>query len=734
MNAEMNLGALELNTTMLESLLDLVHVTDEQGTFLYANQSWRLTMGLDLEQIKEMPVWNLFKTMPVNAPQAFQKWVEKVQNAKNTHIAVDNLTETTAYKITISIIRNATSKPLYLWVLKPVEPGLTGEYSDVLDYAVELEREKLEDIIDSTNAGTWEWDIETETIIFNRKWAEILGYKLEEISPVSVAKWETFIHPDDLKEMDLMLDRVFNKELEFYSMEVRIKHRDGHWVWVLDRGKVMKWSQSGSPILMFGTHIDISETVKMREHLHVEKELFRTTLMSVGDGVIATDSYGRVVIMNQVAEYLTGWALSEVIGKPFARVFIVKNEHTGEPSDDIASEVLQTGETTEVHDLVLTSRNGREIPIEKTASPIKDSNNEITGVVVVFRDFTEKKEKQKEVEYLSFHDHLTGLYNRRYMDDALDRMDTERNLPFAIMVLDVNGLKLTNDAFGHEIGDKLLKAVAEIIHASCRADDVICRTGGDEFAILLPNTNQETAEEIRKRILVHAAEKTLDSVIVSIAVGYDVKEEMDKSIRDVLKHADNHMYQDKMQYGKTMRNQTIETVLRNVNQKYDKEKIHTERVSQYAEKIAIALGRSETDIEQAKIAGVLHDIGKIMVPAEILNKSDPLTEEEWEEIRKHPVTSYHILKAVDEYASFASAVLYHHERVDGKGYPKGLKGPEIPMLSKILSIADAYEAMTSDRTYRNKMTKEEAIEELRKCSGSQFDPDITEVFITQVLK
>lgn len=734
MSVDIYLGALELNIPMLESSRDLFHITDGDGKLIYANKSWLKSLELELNQCMGMPIWEIFKTMPVNAPQAYQKWVEKVLESTSTHVALDNLLETRTYRIVINRLQGTGGNDLYLWLLIRSDRKTEEVKSQFEDFAVELEREKFENIIESMNAGTWERDVQRKTIVFNQKWAEILGYELSDISPISTSEWEKFVHPDDLSKMYRALDLVYNRDEEYYSTEVRVRHNDGHWIWTLERGKVIKWSESDKPILMLGTLVDISDVVKMRETLHVEKELFKTTLLSVGDGVIATDSNGRIIIMNQVAEFLTGWKLSETQGVAFNKIFNVIYEHSRETCEDVANEVLKTGEVVEVGDIILISKDGRELPIEKTASPIKNSSDKITGTVIVFRDFTEKKEKQKEVEYLSFHDHLTGLYNRRYMDDALDRMDTERNLPFAIMVLDVNGLKLTNDAFGHEMGDALLTAVADIIRKSCRVDDVICRTGGDEFAILLPNTDHKTAEEIKARIISHAAETTLESVIVSVAVGYQVKETVEKSIRDVLTQADNQMYRDKMQYGKAMRNQTVETVLRNVNQKYDREKTHTERVSQYAEKIAIAMGRSEKDIEQARIAGILHDIGKIIVPAEVLNKSEPLSEDEWEEIHKHPVTSYHILKAVDEYAAFAGAVLYHHERMDGKGYPKGLKGDEIPLLSKILCVADAFESMTSDRTYRSKMSKEDAVLELRRCSGTQFDPDVVEVFITKVLR
>jgi diguanylate cyclase (GGDEF)-like protein/PAS domain S-box-containing protein len=465
----------------------------------------------------------------------------------------------------------------------------------------------------------------------------------------------------------------------------------------------------------------------------VSKILYQ--IQSVGDGVIATDNRGRVRMLNPVAEELTGWKLDEAMGKPFEQVFNIINEYTREQCENPVERVLEDSEIIELaNHTILISKNGAEIPIEDSAAPIKSRDGIVTGVVVVFRDFSDKKEKIDRIEYLSLHDHLTGLYNRRYMEDSIERLDTKRNLPFTIMVLDVNGLKLTNDAFGHKMGDKLLMSVADMLKTVCRKDDIVGRMGGDEFMILLPKTSSNQAEKIKDRILKAASNIKLGSVIISLAVGYATKINEEKDIKVIVTTADNNMYKDKLKYGKIMRSKTIETVLKNINNKYDREQIHTERVSQYCEAIANEMDFGEKEVEDIKTAGILHDIGKIMVPPEILNKPSKLTEEEFEVVKRHPETSYQILKSVDDYAVFATDVLSHHERVDGKGYPEGLRGDEIPLNARIIAVADAYEAMTADRPYQSAMTKEEAIEELRKNAGTQFDKEVVSVFIEKVLK
>ena len=182
-----------------------------------------------------------------------------------------------------------------------------------------------------------------------------------------------------------------------------------------------------------------------------------------------------------------------------------------------------------------------------------------------------------------------------------------------------------------------------------------------------------------------------------------------------------------------MKSQTINTVLHHINANYEQEHIHTEKVSQYCEAIAKAMGLNKKEVANIKNAAALHDIGKIMVPPQILNKPDKLTQEEYAIIKRHPEIGYQMLKSVDEHVMLAEYVLHHHERWDGTGYPEGLAGENIPLYSRMIAVADAYEAMTAIRPYQKTKTKEEAVTELIRCAGSQFDPEIVTLFVESVL-
>jgi putative nucleotidyltransferase with HDIG domain len=201
---------------------------------------------------------------------------------------------------------------------------------------------------------------------------------------------------------------------------------------------------------------------------------------------------------------------------------------------------------------------------------------------------------------------------------------------------------------------------------------------------------------------------------------------------EVLKKAEDYMYKKKLFESPSMRGKTIDTIITTLHEKNPREEQHSLRVSQICENMGIILGMSEDEIRELKSVGLLHDIGKIAIDEGILNKNGKLTSEEMEEIRKHPEIGYRILSTVNELSEMADYVLAHHERWDGFGYPKGLKGDEIPKQSLIIAIADAYDAMISDRSYRKALTKEYALSELIKNAGTQFSEDYVKIFVDQV--
>jgi len=297
---------------------------------------------------------------------------------------------------------------------------------------------------------------------------------------------------------------------------------------------------------------------------------------------------------------------------------------------------------------------------------------------------------------------------------------------------DLNGLKVTNDAFGHSAGDDLLKKVTKVLKQCFRQDDIICRYGGDEFVIILTNTDSSATELIVERILALVDQQKIEKGMLSISFGWDTKNDEDDDIFQVLKRAEDNMYKKKLLESPSVRNATIQTIISTLYEKNSREEAHSKRVSDLCVQIGRNLHLSDREISNLKTAGLLHDIGKIVIQDGVLDKQGQLTEHEWIEIKRHPEIGYRILKNTIEMAELAEAVLGHHERWDGKGYPKGLSGEMIELAARIITVADAYDAMTTERPYRKAMSKAAAIQEISKNSGAQFDPQIADIFINNI--
>jgi diguanylate cyclase (GGDEF)-like protein/putative nucleotidyltransferase with HDIG domain len=356
-------------------------------------------------------------------------------------------------------------------------------------------------------------------------------------------------------------------------------------------------------------------------------------------------------------------------------------------------------------------------------------------------------------------DELTGLFNHRYFHERLDeeiaRCSRFGNI-FSLVFLDMDLFKNYNDAYGHLVGDQVLKQLGTLINQSVRNIDISCRYGGDEFAILLPETPLESAtgvaERLRKGI---EAQTDLKGIPQTCSIGVASWPTDGVMREEIIRSADAALYYAKQTGGnrvclacevalsdvlrmettqqpqnRTAIVNTIYALAATVDAKDHHTYGHSKKVSKYATYIAEALGYSRERIETIRAAALLHDIGKIGISDQILTKREPLSSEDWEHIRAHSNLGVSILKHVDSLNNCLAAVKYHHERYDGTGYPSGLKGDNIPLDARILTVADAYDAMTSQRPYRSlRLTHEQALEELKRNAGTQFDPAIVESFV-----
>lgn len=516
--------------------------------------------------------------------------------------------------------------------------------------------------------------------------------------------------------------------------EISVPQSDSEERFALCRIQVVS-NENEEPVALCKIGSDITQRKKMEQELFKEKEQFRTTLLSVGDGVIATDADGCVTVINAVAEKLLNLTNEQAVGKPLDEIMYLIDEYSGQRVETPVKKVLETGKTYEFGDhtiIYLPDNTGRYL--EDSAAPIRDSKGRVTGVVLVFRDATQKISEQREIERLSFHDQLTGLHNRRsYLMEILRLSSDEYYYPLALIMLDVNGLKITNDAFGHEAGDALLKKFAVILKKQCREEDVLARIGGDEFVIMMPETDDAAAEIAVEKIHAAVEKEKGDCLLLSASIGYAVKHSDKEDIGDVFIQAEDAMYRNKIANSSDMCKRSLDILMNGLFAKSYHEMFHSKRVGDLCESIAEKMGFSPLEVEQIRLAGLMHDIGKVGISHEVLNKAGKLDEEELKEIRRHAEIGYRILCAVNEFSDIADFVFEHHERMDGKGFPRGLTAEEISPQAKIITLADAYDAMVNTRPYRESLTKEQAIEEIKHNAGTQFDEKTARVFVEEIL-
>lgn len=481
----------------------------------------------------------------------------------------------------------------------------------------------------------------------------------------------------------------------------------------------------------------------------------RVVMQSMSDGLMLLDTSNRIVDMNAAAQAMIGDKASAAIGQPIEQIWPEWSEglprlHSSDYMQHIGKEItLSEGETKRTYDIRIT--------------PLTDWHGCLVSRVVTMRDISERKTLERELAdryegaaYLAERDSLTGLLNHggihRRLEEEVSRAHRYgRQLSF--LIIDLDDFKLFNDTYGHPAADRVLVQVSRLLLQLKRGPDILGRYGGDEFVAILPETDAQGAMALAERLRAALASNPYIApngltVPVRASLGIATYPQDASTAQALVAHADANLYESKQQDNESiMTGQlllreglvragsfgVLDGLVTTVHRKDRYTRRHSEDVTNYAISLARALGLSEEDQRTLRIAGLLHDVGKIAVPDRILRKPGLLSEAEYAIVKQHTAFGEMIIKDVPNLQDVLAAVAAHHERVDGRGYPHGLRGEDIPLLARILAIADTYSAITSDRPYRAARSAEEARNELLRVAGSQLDPRLVEVFLSECL-
>ncbi len=354
-------------------------------------------------------------------------------------------------------------------------------------------------------------------------------------------------------------------------------------------------------------------------------------------------------------------------------------------------------------------------------------------IISLCRRITDTVNHIQDMKYLSDFDELTGLYNSRYFIDMLKKHTEYSSLPISIIVCDINGFKSINDKYGFEFGDSLLVDLTVALNNIDVKNKTVSRVAGDEFAVILPNTSKAEAEAIIENVSTECLLGKVSKFPFSLAYGVDTETTNKESLLPLIKSVEEVLYKQKVYTSSGLKDNSIGLINSIFHAKNKREQLHSDRVSELCLEMAKALGWSKLNQSKISTAGLLHDIGKIGISETILNKPGRLNDDEYKEMCTHPEIGYRILQSFENMKELSEYAYSHHEKWDGTGYPRQLKGTEIPIEARILAIADTYDAITSSRSYRDGLPKEVAIAELIRCKNTQFDPELVDIFIEKVL-
>lgn len=567
----------------------------------------------------------------------------------------------------------------------------------------------------------------------NKSFMKLFGYSLAELNAMGGVP--------SLFPKQTIAGNVYSTLMsgDSWRGELNLKTSSNQTVTVFLYCKALK-DMSGCFSGIFGVYSDITKRRLAEAALIESKRRLMDIINFLPDATLVVDSNGKVTYWNYAAEALTGVKAEDMLGMgnyEYALPFYGKRR-------PILIDIVLAPDNKKMQKFYsLIEKKGQIVKgegycpatgayLRATASPLYDSQGNLVGAIESIRDATEQKYLEETMRQQSLFDPLTGLKNRTFFQQQLQRIENESLNNIGIIVCDLDGLKLINDSMGHKVGDELLKATAKVLNNCFREDDFVARVGGDEFVILLRNTNRSKLEYLLQRVRLNLEKSNAEcpELPLSLSLGFALSDDKNKGILELYKEADDNMYHEKFQKKQSKSKNTVLALMKALGARDAVSEPHADRLKHIIWRFSQHLGLSEQVLNDLPLLAQFHDIGKVGIPVQILNKPGPLTPDEYCKIQKHCKIGYNIALSSPDMAPYANLILKHHEWWNGQGYPLGLKGEEIPLECRILAVVDAFDVMTHDRPYRPAMDSGQAIAELIRYSGTQFDSALVVKFIS----